>query len=181
VKRPRTPCPICGAPMPANNMARHQRTHGDPRERLFVTLEEQARIVELYNQRRASLRSVAEAAFMSPTEVRRVLIANDVPLRPPGSAYQPRKITVDEELQRTHLYGLGLSLDEVAELVGRHREAVRESLRRAGVKLRPRGPNRRWERARRSAAGERRPMPAPRPVPPRAAERPQVAEGGDPA
>ena len=148
VRRPRTPCPVCGALMPANNMARHVATHRPAAERLAVPLDVQVEMVRLYNRPRSSTAQVAAATYWSKTEVRRVLIANGVTMRPQG--HSQRRITVDEELERATLYGQGRSILEVAELVGRHHSAIAESLHRAGVKVRPKGRNLRHSR---SAAG----------------------------
>lgn len=177
-KRPKRPCPTCHEYVPVNNFPRHVRSHLPHVERLPMPLDEQLRIVALYERPRASFASVSAATFWSKTEVRRVLLAHGVELRKPGSAVLPRKISVADELQRTQLYGQGHSIEEVAAIVGRHRTAVHESLKRAGVKLRPSHVTLTSLRHRaaseaRSApapAGSRARAPKPRSVPPRAAQ-----------
>ena len=151
VNYPTSACPTCGRVLRNNLMPRHARTHADAPSRLFVPPDEQAEIVRLY-RRGGTLKSVAADTFWSKTEVRRVLLANGVQLRPRGT-YGP-KISSDEALRRTQLYGRGLSIDEVAAACGVSRVAITQTLKREGVRIRPVGVNRRWERQAASAARE---------------------------
>lgn len=180
--RPRTnmperECPTCGRVLPANLLPRHERAHLPLRDRLFVPPAEQDKIVELYRHG-GTLRSVAAATFWSRSEVRRVLIANGVTPRSRLGDFRP-KITTEETLRRTQLYGRGLSIAEVAEVCGVNREAIRQTLKREGVKIRPTGLNRRhWRTGKPSTPRKRRGGPRPRPIPPRAAGAPQTRERG---
>jgi DNA-binding CsgD family transcriptional regulator len=147
-RKPRTNFPVgacdyCGREMPVCSLPKHQRTHRLPYVRLLPTADEQGAMVKAY-QHGQSLAQIAATMFWSTTEVRRVLLLNDVTLRNVGSAH--RKISPEQVAERVRLYASGLSLEEVAAACGVTREAVRHTLRRAGVTVRRRGPNRRWER-----------------------------------
>jgi hypothetical protein len=137
-------CATCGRVLSAHVLWRHERTHGDPRERLLVPRDEQDTIVRLY-RRGGTFASVARETYWSKSQVRRVLLANGVALRPPGGRPGP-KLSVEETLRRTQLYGRGLSIDEVAQVCGVTRVSIQQTLKREGVHLRPVGVNRRWER-----------------------------------
>jgi len=141
---PERSCSTCGRTMPACCLPKHERTHGDPRLRLSVPLEQQDEIVRLYNQRGGSLATVAAQTFWSQGTVLDVLRANGVPMRSQGSAH--RKISVEQELERCELYGQGLSIHEVADRVGVTYEAVRQTLVRSGREIRRQGDNLRWKR-----------------------------------
>lgn len=143
-------CPTCGRVMPVCSLPGHERTH-ETHGAGSVPLDDQQRIVELYNRPRASLRSVAAATNWSETTVLRVLRAHDVVMRPQGSSHP--LLSTEEQLRRTQLYGRGLSLEEVAELSGVTREAIRQTLIRNGVRIRGKA-NLRWTRQRRSDARE---------------------------
>jgi hypothetical protein len=153
---PQRTCSTCGLVLAACNLPRHERTHGDPRERLRVPPEDQALIVETY-RRGLSLKRTSEATFWSQTVVRDVLLANDVQLRPPGTGRprSPQHITTEERLKRAQLYGRGLSLKEVAEACGVTYEAVRQTLVGLDVPRRDKT-NLRWARARRERAAAER-------------------------
>lgn len=148
---PQRACPTCGLVVVACNLPRHERQHGDERLRTRVPLDEQPRMVELYRKGH-SMKRIAELTWWGETTVRRVLLANGVTLRPPGTGRpsSPSHIDVDERLKRTALYGRGLSLEEVAAACGVTREAVRQTLLREGVALRGKT-NLRWQRRRRES------------------------------
>jgi len=92
--------------------------------------------VRLYVHGRLSMREIAAQTFWSQTQVRRVLIANGVRIRPQGltgAAKRGRQVSVDERLKRTQLYGMGYSLSEVAAMCGVTQTAVVNTLKREGV------------------------------------------------
>lgn len=155
---PQRACPTCGLVMRACNLPGHERRHGDQRLRVRVSLDEQARIVALYRKGH-SLKRIAVLTWRGKTTVRRVLLANDVTLRPPSTGRPGSPLlSIDEKLKRTALYGRGLSLEEVAAACGVSSEAVRQTLLREGVKLR--GPaNLRWQRRRRDSLAAAREAP----------------------
>lgn len=153
-EHPRPPCPVCGRPIRTNNLARHLRTHElDAAERMQIEPELQAQIIRLYRSGK-SYATIGREAFVGPTTVRRVLLANGVQPRQPGPSRIPAKLSADEQLKRTMLYGRGYSIHEVAAMCGVSYTAVRATLARAGTQLRPSGPNLRWQRRRRSTPKE---------------------------
>jgi hypothetical protein len=113
----------------------------------MIPLDDQKRIIELY-QKGGSMMSVAKATYYGQTTVRNVLIRNGVQPRPRGAyrPWSPSHISTEEKLKRCQLYGRGLSIDEVAEACGVTKHAIQETLRSEGVKMRPQGPNLRWQR-----------------------------------
>jgi AraC-like DNA-binding protein len=116
----------------------------------IVPPEDQDRIIGLY-KRGLTIRQVAQEVHWGPTTVQAVLQLNRhrVHIRPARGIF--RRITVEEELKRAQLYGRGLSIKEVADVCGVHHSAVRASLIRAGVAMRPQGRNLRFDRSRRDA------------------------------
>jgi hypothetical protein len=88
-RKPRTNFPVgacdyCGREMPVCSLPKHQRTHRLPYVRLLPTADEQGAMVKAY-QHGQSLAQIAATMFWSTTEVRRVLLLNDVTLRNVGS------------------------------------------------------------------------------------------------
>lgn len=148
---PTASCLTCRAVLRVNLLSRHIAAHGDLRDRLQVSHDEQAEMVRLY-ARGGTLASVALATFWSKTEVRRVLLANGVQLRAHGLGRSRPGISPDEALRRTQLYGRGLSIQEVADVCGVHRSAILATLKREGVRMRPQGVNQRWARRARATA-----------------------------
>jgi AraC-like DNA-binding protein len=144
---PQRACSVCGRVMTVNTLARHEPTHElDPRDRFLMSRDEQDAIVRAYRHRGGTLASIARDTHWSKTQVRRVLLANGVQLRERIGDHRP-KISSDEALRRTELYGRGLSIADVAEACGVTCEAIRQTLKREGVKPRARGVNtKRWRR-----------------------------------
>lgn len=185
---PRKPCAACGLrPKRPGRGYRYCEECEQDTHVPSIPAETQAAMVRAYNRPRATLAEVAAAFFCSPLTVRRVLAANGATPRPRGHGGTPR-ISVEEELRRTQLYGRGLSIADVAEIVGRSSTAVVATLQRAGVKMHPVGVNvherassERRHRERDSRGRFTPRSPSQRRVPPRAAERPHVVERGDSA
>lgn len=95
-----------------------------------MSVETQERAIELYT----SGATIAEAAgqlFVSPTSIKNVLRAYDVPRRPRGGS-QPY-LSAESLRRTTELYGRGLSSSEVARELGlaSHTTVLRR-LKRAG-------------------------------------------------
>lgn len=118
---------------------------------------EQQRIIALY-EAGGTIRSVSEQTFWSQTSVHRVLVRHGIPRRPRHAVCGRKRLSVDSELERTRLYGQGLSIAQVAEVVGVGATAVAFTLARAGV------PRRSTSQALRIAyaRGRRDPRPPPR-------------------
>jgi hypothetical protein len=144
---PQRACPYCGRTMTSNTLPSHVATHEvDQRDRFVMSRDEQAVIVHLYEHKGGTLKSIARDTFWSQSQVRRVLLANGVQLRQQGGHFGP-KISTEEALRRTQLYGRGLSIDEVAEACGVTSEAIRQTLVREGVMRRaPHVNTKRWRR-----------------------------------
>lgn len=101
-------------------------------------------IVYEYEGLGMSIREIAREHHLHFASVRRLLLAEGVKLRPPHvvpnlqhapSEYLARVVF----LYREPPHGLGLSMRQVGQVVGRSRETVRGVLRRQGVQFRPRG------------------------------------------
>ena len=138
--QPRAVCQDCGGPKEPGRGRRYcAACTGKPRVPT-IPLDMQLAMVRAYNRPRAKLDDVAAQFFCSRQTVQRVLALHDVTLRPTNHYGTPR-IDVDERLRRTQLYGRGLSLLDVANVVGRHPSAVLDTLRREGVRMRPQGVN----------------------------------------
>ena len=132
------PCPVCGRRMRGCNLAQHLPVHeASAAERLAPSAEEQARIVELYRRRGATLASVSAEVYWSPATVTRVLRANGVPITKRGGRrpYLP----ADDVLRTLELYARGYTIRQVAEIVGRSEESIRRRLLRNGARIRPVG------------------------------------------
>jgi hypothetical protein len=182
------PCQDCGGPKPPGRGLRYCEVCAPKRHVPTVDAATQEAIVRAYSKPRATLAKVAAEFFCSAQTVAHVLEAHDVPLRPRGHWGTPR-LDAGEHLLRTQLYGQGLSLARIAEVLGISPSSVAETLRRNGVRLRPVGVNygrttpRHLERGDRGrfTARQGRGGPPPRRVPPRAAGAPQRAQEGGPA
>lgn len=97
---------------------------------------DQEEIVRLY-RRGLTLRQVAGRVYWSPTAVRRVLIEYGEPLRPHGS--KAPLLSMEEKLRTSELYGAGMSMAELAILLGLHVSTVHRRLHRFGSLTRPVG------------------------------------------
>lgn len=139
-RRQRARCQDCGGPKPAGRGRRYCDACAAKRHVPTVAPDVQEAIVRAYNRPRATLRGVAAAFYCSAGTVTRVLEIHGVDTRPRGHYGSPR-LDVGEQLLRTQLYGQGLSLAEVADVVGCSPSSVAETLRRNGVRLRPVGVN----------------------------------------
>ena len=152
----RTPCQDCGGP---KGPGRGERYCSACRAKLHVPtipLDDQLAIVRAYSRPRTTLAEVAASFYVSTGTVTRVLRAHDVPVRPRGGYGASRaRLSVDEQLLRTQLYGQGLTLAQIGDVVGRSPSSIQQSLVKAGVRLRPQGVNRPGTRhwAQRTAGG----------------------------
>jgi hypothetical protein len=133
---PEATCAVCGRTMPVCNLARHEPVCGHASAGT-VPPDDQAAIVTLYADPRMSIRKVAARTHWSQTTVRRVLVANGVQLR--GQGHSMSRLTVNEQLKRSELYGRGYSISEVAKMCGVTYEAVRTTLVRMDVPRRKGG------------------------------------------
>lgn len=149
--QPRSECPVCGAEITNHNLERHVGAHRDRRERLIVPAEEQQQIVRLH-RRGKSYAAIGRETFYGASTIRRVIVAHGERTRKPGG--RRPWLPADETLRRTELYGRGHSILEVAEICGVSYAAVRNTLLRNGVAIRPAGVNLRWARSRRSERQE---------------------------
>lgn len=106
----------------------------------FVTVPELRKMIRMYTTEGATLQEIADELGRSIATVHRHLRRAGVELRPAGSTVRrhPRRLP-DAELQRTaRLYVEdGLSLRQVAEVLGVGQSSVRWRLERAGVQMRP--------------------------------------------
>jgi transposase-like protein len=183
----RKPCQGCGGPKPSGRGERYCATCRNERHVPTVAPDVQAAMVRAYARIGTTLDQVAAEFYCSTNTVARVLEARGVSVRPRGgSGARRRRLTVDEELTRTRLYGQGLSVAEIADAVGRGPSAIYATLRRVGVAMRPQGANYRPRRRAPvseaaaapdgAAPAERRARPRrARTVPPRAPQTPPEA------
>lgn len=98
--------------------------------------EDQDEIVRLY-RRGKTIRQVADAVYWSPTAVRRVLVERGEQLRSRGS--RNPILSTEEKLRTSELYGAGLTMTELATLLGLHISTVHRRLHRFGAIVRPCG------------------------------------------
>lgn len=138
--RVRSACQDCGGPKGPGRGERYCETCKAKLHAPSLSLDDQLAMVRAYNRPRATLDSVAQQFYCARATVQRVLKIHGVASRPPNHYGTPR-ISVDEELLRTQLYGQGYSLADVAAIVGRSPSSVHQTLRKAGVKMHPRGVN----------------------------------------
>ena len=113
-----------------------------------VPAADKAAMAALY-ARGGTIRSVAAETYWSRTTVRRALLEQGVKLRPRSSWRRDARRDNDAFLYTAQLYGRGLSMQEVSEIVGVKRSTVRYRLIQMDVKIRPQGANLRWARQRR--------------------------------
>lgn len=138
----RRPCQDCGGPKPAGRGERYCETCRAKRHVPTVPPDEQAAMVRAYARIGTTLDQVAAEFYVSPNTVSRVLEANGVSVRPRGGyGASRRRLTVDEELTRAQLYGEGLSLGRIGQLIGRSPSSIHATLHRLGVQMRPTGIN----------------------------------------
>lgn len=104
---------------------------------MIVPEADQDRIVALY-QRGWTTRRIARETFWCKSTVSNVLHARGAYVRPRGGAR--RKVSAEDVLATAELYGRGYTLDQVGELLGLSRTAVRCRLIRSGSPLRAHGP-----------------------------------------
>lgn len=143
----RVQCPTCGRMCASTAIARHQRFHDDPGSLLSATAEEQAEIVRLY-KRGHSLQRISDEHYFARSSVRRVLVANGIAMRPQGGPHPAQRLSAEETLKTAELYGKGLSMAELAEVLGLSISAVHRRLHVIGVKIRKRGGDHRSSTAR---------------------------------
>lgn len=127
-----------------------------PRDRRAgVSRAVQARIVELYSQRGASLRSVAAEMFVSPSTVAIVLEDLGIPRRHVGGS-RPT-LTTEQLLEVGELHALGLSQAAIGERLGVTRSTVHYRLKRLGARPRPRAESGRiaWQTRRRNLSASK--------------------------
>lgn len=99
-----------------------------------VPADTQAHMEELY-QTGLSIREVAQATYWSVSTVHKVLTARGVQTRPRGGIEHQR--LADQEIQLTiELYESGLTMQQVADRLGRSRTSIQARLRRYGSKPR---------------------------------------------
>jgi hypothetical protein len=138
----RRPCQDCGGPKGPGRGERYCDACRAKRHVPTIALDDQLAIVRAYNARGATMHGVAAEFYCSVGTVGRVLEAHGVPARPRGGQGSTRqRLSVDEQLTRAQLYGQGLSLAGVADVVGRNPSSVHASLVRYGVTMRPVGVN----------------------------------------
>jgi predicted transcriptional regulator len=165
-------CDVCGRVCGSSAIARHRSTHGDATA-LLSTVADGDRIKALY-ARGWSMRRIAAELHYSQTSVQRYLHAAGVQVRPRGGV-NGRTLSAEEVLETAQLYGRGLSMAAIADLLGLTVSSVHERLHKIGVAVRPRGgPN----HTGRSKAPEGERVRASRPVPPRAPQTAQTRQGG---
>lgn len=104
--------------------------------RAGLSVEQQERIIDLYSQRGASLRTVAEQIPCHLMTVHKVLVENDVPRRRLGGS-RPT-LTNEDLLHVGELYALGWSQAMIAAELGITRTTVRYRLDRLGGRRRSR-------------------------------------------
>jgi DNA-binding NarL/FixJ family response regulator len=143
----RVQCPTCGQVCASTAIARHRRFHDDPSSLLAATVEQQAEIVRLY-KRGYSLQRIADEKFFARSSVRRVLIANGIAMRPQGGPHPAQRLSAEDTLRTAELYGKGLSMAELAEVLGLSISAVHRRLHVIGVQIRKRGGDHRSNTAR---------------------------------
>lgn len=132
-------CPDCGRVLRACNLPRHRRVHTlSPTERLGPTLDEQQRIVEMYaNGRGKTMDEIGREMLWSATVVWRVLHLHGAYVQHGGS---DARLSVDERLRTAEMYGRGMTIATIAEILDRAPETIRRRLLRFDVQLRERGP-----------------------------------------
>jgi predicted transcriptional regulator len=137
---PPTACPDCGRVMPSNCLPKHRRArHGDPRLALLPTLDEQARMIELYRRGMSQVAIGRELAWSASTVSRVLIMAGE---SRPSRIGHPPKLSADTVLETCQLYGLGYSTRHVADVLGLSLAQVRLRLARGGAVMRPPGPPR---------------------------------------
>lgn len=100
---------------------------------LALQPELERQVVELYERGR-SMRQIAEQLPLSSTAVRGVLVRHGVPIRPPYITYTVVQRVPDEWLRNVvELYESGLTVEQVAERIGRTYNTAHHHLQRAGV------------------------------------------------
>ena len=109
----------------------------EPRpRRAGLSAEQQREIIERYEQRGASLRSVAAETFVCPSTVANVLIACGIPRRRQGGS-KPT-LSTDALLHAGELYAMGWTIQEIARAQGVSRSTVIYRLGRLGAQRRSR-------------------------------------------
>lgn len=101
-----------------------------------LTRAEQDEVLALY-RRGLTIREVAQRVYWSATAVRNVLVVNGEPRRQRGS--RAPMLATEEKLRTSQLYGAGLSMQELANLLGLHVSTVHRRLHRFGAITRPVG------------------------------------------
>jgi hypothetical protein len=93
--------------MPSNCLPKHRRArHGDPRLALLPTLDEQARMIELYRRGMSQVAIGRELAWSASTVSRVLIMAGE---SRPSRIGHPPKLSADTVLETCQLYGLGYS------------------------------------------------------------------------
>lgn len=103
-----------------------------PRPRT-LTPAEQAQVLSLYGTRRWGIQRIAKALHVGWPQVRKVLTANNVPIRNRGREHS---VTPGQSLRAAQLYAAGHSIRSVGAQLGISYGTARNVLLRAGVQLR---------------------------------------------
>jgi AraC-like DNA-binding protein len=140
-KHPLEPCPTCGRMIARSQLDRHRRTHDDPLSLLAATPEQVEEITRLYVNH--NMLEVARMTHWSISTVQRVLERAGVQVRPRHLVRYPRHVDNETLLKTAQLYGYGLTMDEIAGLMGCTRSTVCRRLHSVGTKTRPPGGARR--------------------------------------
>jgi transposase len=137
LKYPLVTCSTCGKRYASNQVARHERRHSDPLSLLVATPEQVEEIQRLYL--RHSMKEVAELTNWSIATVQRVLEKSGAKRRPAHAVLRSRRVDNETLLKTAQLYGRGLSMDEVADLMDCTRSTVCRRLHSVGATIRKRG------------------------------------------
>lgn len=132
----RHPCELCGRPISAQGRPRHMKAHRGEWMRWYSP-DEIAEAVRLY-RRGQSLSQIAEQLHYSATTVGRMLRDADEPRVFGRTGRREPALSVEERLRTAELYGRGLTMREVGEIVGITTTSVRMRLLRYGVSIRSR-------------------------------------------
>jgi predicted DNA-binding protein (UPF0251 family) len=134
-KYPTKKCPTCGRKIASNQIARHRAKHDDPMSQIVATPEQMAEIVRLYSDMHLSMLEVAARTNWSHATIQRLLAIANVQRRPKHIVYHRRHVDNETLLKTAQLYGRGLSMDEIADLMDCARSTVCRRLHSVGAKV----------------------------------------------
>lgn len=102
-----------------------------------VPPETRREIACLYTEEMLSTREISERLFWSKSTVRSVLAQEGIPRRPRGGRLKHKDVLTQDDLDRAReLYSSGMSLQQLADILGIHKSTARHRLIRAGVQTR---------------------------------------------